>query len=104
MLINNLQNSNKKLTEQELYYREIFNSTVNAIFIYSMDGKLLDINKRTLKMYGYTKSEILNIDIVKLSNLSKEKALEKRKKYLQEVADKGKATFDWQAKRKDGTL
>jgi len=105
LLINNLQENNKKLTEQELYYREIFNSTSNAIFIYSLDGELLDINDTMIKMYGYSsREEVLNTDVWNFSNGSKKEVKEIRKKHFQELIKNKHLSFDWEAQKKDGTV
>ena len=65
-LLSDLEQTNKTISEKERNYREIFNSSTDAIFIHDLSGKILDVNDSMLKMYGYEKSDISNIDIAEL--------------------------------------
>ncbi|MDN5310224.1 MAG: two-component system, sensor histidine kinase and response regulator [Methanolobus sp.] len=48
----------ESLLEREKNYREIFNSTSEAIFIHdAVTGQIIDVNDAMLKMYGYTSKE-----------------------------------------------
>ncbi len=47
------------LRQSERNYREIFNTTSEAIFIHDIfTGAILDVNQTTLEMYGYTYNEV----------------------------------------------
>ena len=66
--------TDRKKTEQlsienEQRFREIFNSTGEAIFIHEVTtGKIIDCNERTVEMYGFaSKSEVLTCTIGDLS-------------------------------------
>ncbi|MBI2425349.1 MAG: PAS domain S-box protein [Candidatus Hydrogenedentes bacterium] len=55
------------LRKSEQNYREIFNSTTDAIFLYDMEsGRLLDVNGATLEMFGLTRIEALSMTIAQL--------------------------------------
>ena len=57
--------------ESLINYRIIFNATNEAIFIYdALTGNILDVNDRVLEMYGYTREEALDLEIVQLSEES----------------------------------
>lgn len=103
-LLKDLEDRNLIIAQNEQNYREIFNSSADAIFIQDMEGKILEVNEAMLKTYEYTADEIKNIDISKLSaqkdGYNKESAL----KHVQEAIAKGKTKFDWQARKKSGQL
>ncbi len=101
-LISRLEKKNNKLSEQELYFREIFNTTVNAIIVYSPNAEILDVNNTFLKMYGYTRDEVFKLDPVLLSYGDKDAIIEKRKKIAQLVKEKGQLSLEWKARKKDG--
>ena len=91
--------------ESLINYRIIFNATNEAIFIYdALTGNILDVNDRVLEMYGYTREEALNLEIVQLS--------EESSLYSQaEAADKiritgcgGPQVFEWHSRKKTGEV
>ena len=47
------------LRESEEHYRTIFEGVQDAIFVESLDGKILMVNKRACEMFGYTYEEFL---------------------------------------------
>ncbi len=69
-LIDNLNNTQTELFQKSTYedteYCEVFNSTNEAILIIdSTNGEIIDINKRTLEIYGYeNKDEILKLNFI----------------------------------------
>lgn len=94
------------LERSERNYREIFNSTQEAIFI--QDGKtgtILDVNKPMLKMYGYeNKEEIIGQSVaILISYKPGQTQAEIEKKFLR-VKDSGPQVFEWLAKRQDGSV
>ena len=53
------------LRESEEKYRDIFEESFDGLFITSPDGKILDMNKKGIEMFGYsTKEEILSLNLV----------------------------------------
>ncbi|UTB32476.1 MAG: PAS domain S-box protein [Methanobacterium sp. ERen5] len=54
------------LGESEKKYREIYEESFDGLFITSPDGKILDMNKKGIEMFGYeSKEEILDLDLLK---------------------------------------
>jgi PAS domain S-box-containing protein len=47
------------LRESEEHYRAIFEGVQDAIFVESLDGKILMVNKRACEMFGYSQEEFL---------------------------------------------
>jgi PAS domain S-box-containing protein len=103
--ISQRKNIEEELLEKEKNYKEIFNSTTEAIFIDDIvTGKMIDINEAVVKMYrASSKEEILNGDIGNLSANIPPYTEEIAQKYIKNAIEKGEQTFEWLAKRKDGT-
>ncbi len=100
--INSLKEKNIKLAQSEQNYREIFNSSIDAIFILDTEGKILDVNNSVLEMYGYD-----NAESVKTTELSSEEGIytsENAKKHIRDVIKNGIVTYDWRAKKKTGEI
>ncbi len=52
------------LEESEKKYREIYEESFDGLFITSPQGKILDMNKKGIEMFGYdSKEEILDLDL-----------------------------------------
>jgi len=51
------------LQQSESNYRNVFEGVQDAIFVESMDGKILDINTRTCEMYERTREELLTMTV-----------------------------------------
>jgi len=93
------------LKKSALNYKEIFNTSSDAIFIHDFEsGKVLDVNNAMLKMYGYKKHEVIDKTIGFFSEgiapYDNENALAMTKM----AAKKGQQIFEWYARRKDGSL
>jgi two-component system, cell cycle sensor histidine kinase and response regulator CckA len=55
--ISELKSTGKALKESEKKYQSLFNNAQVALFRTSIDGKLLEINKRYAEMAGYSNVE-----------------------------------------------
>ncbi|WP_075590747.1 sensor histidine kinase [Labilibacter marinus] len=103
-LINDLKKTNKELSISEENYRKIFNSAVDAIFIQDTKGNVVDVNDAMLEMYGYKREEMGLINLERASAPLPEYSQEKVIEHFKRAVEKGKAVFDWMARKKDGTL
>ncbi|MEN8120684.1 MAG: ATP-binding protein [Bacteroidota bacterium] len=103
-LIANLEKNNKLISEQERNYREIFNATMDGIFICDLDGKVIDMNSSILQMFGYKKSEMLNLFIPDLSSGKESYTVENVTPLFKKAIDGENQKFDWQTKNKDGEI
>ncbi len=93
----------RKLRESEENYREIFNSTGDAIFIDdASSGRMVDVNNAVLKMYGYAaKEEILACNIGDLSANMEPYTEEAAQQFIKRSIIEGPQRFEWLARRKD---
>ncbi|MHA1386197.1 MAG: ATP-binding protein [Candidatus Helarchaeota archaeon] len=95
----------EQIKESEKNYQHIFNAVNEAIFIQDINTcEILDVNKKTCEMFGYSKEEVRKLNISELSPgvppYDQETALIKIKK-----ARLGKPqVFEWLSKNKKGDL
>lgn len=54
------------LQESEERYRTIFNGVRDAIFVETLSGQILDVNARACEMFGYSREEFLNKQVIDL--------------------------------------
>ena len=93
----------KAFFQNERKFREIYNSTSEAIFIQdAQTGKITDCNDRMVEMYGYnSKEEIFVSNIVELTaesdQFNQKVALEK----INLARELGTLTYEWPAKKKN---
>lgn len=92
-----------KLEKSESSYREIYNSSTDAIFIHDLNGKIVDVNKSMLEMYGYNKEEVFDLSIGELSAEKDGYTSELAGAYVGKAIVEGNLSFDWKARTKDGT-
>ena len=89
-----------KLTEQT--YQELFNAITEAIFIHHPDTfEILDVNETVLDMYGYTRDEILGMNVQLLSHHPL--VIPDGKELMELVKTEGSQTVELQAIHKDGS-
>ncbi len=89
----------------KLNYRDIFEAINDAIFIHdAQSGRILDVNQRTLEMYGYSKEEIIQLDVEALSQGISPYGKAEAKNNIQKAAKGEPHLFEWRAKRKNDDL
>ncbi|NJK87292.1 MAG: PAS domain S-box protein [Bacteroidales bacterium] len=71
LLEQKVEDRTRELQRSERNYREIFNGVSEYIFIHDDQGKIIDVNDPMLEAFGYSKEEILLMDIGKLSDEEK---------------------------------
>jgi PAS domain S-box-containing protein len=87
------------LIDSEKRYRSIFEDSRDAIYISTRTGKFVDINQSMVELFGYTKEELLTLDILKLYIDPEE-----RKKFQQEIEQKGSVRdYEIRFRKKDGS-
>ncbi len=55
-----------KLKESEEKYSSLFHQSSDALFVHDLDGNILEVNFKTLDLFGYTKDEMLEKKITQL--------------------------------------
>lgn len=54
------------LRESEAKYRTLFETAIDAIFLETLDGRIVDCNSAACKLFGYTKQEMLQLAVGEL--------------------------------------
>jgi PAS domain S-box-containing protein len=97
------QQAEEALRKSELSYREIFNSTYDAIFLHdAVTGEILDANQAGLDMFGYSREELPNLKWRDLFSLHGPYSHEEAVRRIRLAFQEGPQVFDWEAKRKSG--
>ncbi|BCO08921.1 hypothetical protein GF1_12970 [Desulfolithobacter dissulfuricans] len=100
-----VQERTMELAMGEQRFREIFNSTSDALFIHDpVTGQLRDVNETMLKMYGCTREEALSRQLQDFSVGRPPYSQDDARKWLQKTLTEGPQVFEWHARRKNGEL
>ncbi len=90
-----------KLMESKEKYSVLFHYSNDAIFLHDLEGNIIDVNRRALEQFGYTRSEILKLKISELHPIDE---LEKSKRAFKEISKKGIIRFEISFKKKNGKI
>jgi len=89
----------EELRESEEKYRALFEDSRGAVFITTRDGKLTSTNQAYLDLFGYTREEVIGLDVRKTYANP-----EGRFRFQQEIERKGAVKdFELKLRKKDGT-
>jgi len=98
-----LQRLKISLAESEARLRDLFEKSTDAIFIHEREtGAIVDVNRTTTELYGYTSEECRQLSFADLTGSGFDKAQERALACMVEAEACGEVTFFWQAKHKDG--
>ncbi len=91
----------KKIKQNDLKFRNIFNNAVDAIFIHGMDGQFFEVNNVACKRLGYSRNKLLqmspvDIDVPGYAQIAKNR--------MKAVKEKGKMVFETAHVARDGTI
>ncbi len=89
------------LRESEEKYRSLFNQSVEGIYLHEIDGRILDVNQMASIQSGYTRDELLQLNIFDLQSdvFDREDILQQWNRW--QLGQR--FTIEGKHKRKDGT-
>jgi PAS domain S-box-containing protein len=94
------KNAEEALRESEERYRSIFEDTRDAIYITTQEGMFIDVNQAGLDLFGYTKEEMLNLNVMEIYANPSE-----RINFQQEIEERGAVkNFEVKLRKKDQTV
>ncbi|WP_342304703.1 PAS domain S-box protein [Methanolobus sp. ZRKC5] len=64
--ITELKEAEIELERNEIKYHALFEQSNDAIFLNKLDGQIVDINKKACEMFGYTRENLQNMNVVEL--------------------------------------
>jgi PAS domain S-box-containing protein len=86
-------------------YREIFDNANDAIFIDDIKtGSMIDVNKKMIEMYGYSREEILQINIGALSSGEPGYTQDDAIGLVKKAIEGQPQLFEWKARDKSGRI
>jgi len=95
----------KQLIKSEESYRNIYNSSNDGILIFNIESlKITDVNTAGMQLFGFTKNELLSLDIDILSSGLNDFTGKRFRKLLEKSGETDSQLFDWQAKKKNGEV
>ena len=62
----NQKDNYESLMEYKNRYRTLFDRSLYCVYLHDLEGNLFDANETALKLFGYTKKELLSINILSL--------------------------------------
>nr|MCU0358239.1 PAS domain S-box protein [Cyclobacteriaceae bacterium] len=95
--------STQELVQSERSYRDLFNTVDEAIYVHDLNGVILDINCKVVKLYGYSREELIGQTpaIFMAEGLNDQRMLQEK---FMAVLGGTPQTFEWWGKKKDGTF
>ena len=99
-----LRESEEKLRISHEFFAAVFDGINEALFIHDADTfEILDVNRRTLDMYGYaTREEVAAVHLGMLSAGPPPYSLENALEWMRKARTEGPQVFEWNARHKDG--
>ncbi|NOQ19423.1 MAG: PAS domain S-box protein [Desulfobacterales bacterium] len=90
-----------KQAEELMRYKELFDNVAEGVFICNRKGQLIESNDRVLESTGYSKPELLDLNITDLVDADQISFIEK---IMQQVSTEKEARFEVNLKAKDDAL
>ncbi len=89
----------------EASYRAIFDATEDAIFVHDFDtGRVLDVNPKACRNYGYTHDELLQVRIADVSSNVPPYTEDEAARHMDLARRGAQVRFEWRRRNKDGSL
>jgi PAS domain S-box-containing protein len=90
-----------KQAEELMRYKELFDNVAEGVFIFNRDGQLIESNERVLESTGYSKEELLALNITDLVETDQVPFLQKM---MKQVSREKEDRFELSLKAKDESL
>jgi PAS domain S-box-containing protein len=92
------------LRESEKNYRDIFNTSHDALFVNDDAGRIIEVNKSSEQMFGYSRAELLGLTVEDLIAGEPPHSLAEALLLIEKAFNEGTQEFEWVSKRKNGEL
>jgi PAS domain S-box-containing protein len=90
--------------ESEERFRTIFDSANDAIFIHDAEGTILNANARACEMFGYSRDELLTLEIGNIGSGIEPYTTEGGAARIREALTGSQKIFEWHARQRNGRL
>ncbi|MFX0013341.1 MAG: PAS domain S-box protein [Candidatus Hermodarchaeota archaeon] len=89
------------LQQSQEKYSNLFHYSNDAIFLHDLDGNIIDVNQKTLALFGYTKPEIISF---KIPDFHPPEALVKSRWAFDKISKEGFVNFEIEFKKSNGEV
>lgn len=96
-----IQMQTGELRVSEILYKNLFNESNDAVFIHTLDGKMIDVNSRAEELLGYTKEELMNMPV---PDIHTDEARSESMEAFARIKEERSVRFESEMRRKDGTV
>ena len=97
--------STRQLAESEARFQTIYHNVNDALFIQdAVTGQIVDVNQTMCNMFGYSRSEALQMQVSAISPGEFPYSEEEAQLRLSLAARGAPQTFEWRSQKKDGSL
>lgn len=93
--------SENAIRESEAKFRNLFDFATDAIFVQSLNGRIISVNNQASNLLGYTKDELVKM---RFSELINENIIDNTFMIFSSLKEKGNYQFETQYRRKDNTF
>ncbi|MDX9973211.1 MAG: PAS domain S-box protein [FCB group bacterium] len=99
-----LKQAETALRDSEQNYREIFDAANEGLIIFDLDGRILDINKRTSELFGIEREDALNLSINDFNNVSPARPHEEAVEWLRKSLHEETQLVEWNVRSRQGRV
>ena len=97
-----LASREQALRESKNNYRDIFNTTHDALFVNDASGRIIEANKAAEIMFGYAREELLHMSVEDLISGEPPYSFSEALLLMEKSLREGTQEFEWVARRKKG--
>ncbi len=91
--------------ESEARFRAIFDGVDDAIFLHDAEtGEILDVNKRSEEMFGYSFDQLRSMTVGELSENQPPYTQQEAVAWMKRASQGQPVRFEWRSRRSDGSL
>ncbi len=90
-----------ELRISEIMYKNLFDQSNDAVFVHTLDGKMVDVNSRAEELLGYTKEELMSLQI---PDLHTQETMSESHEAFARIKEDRAIRFESEMRRKDGTV
>ncbi|MBN2043106.1 MAG: PAS domain-containing protein [Candidatus Aenigmarchaeota archaeon] len=95
----------KELRESEERFRNIFESSNDAIFVHDLrTGEIFDVNQKACELFGYTKDKLKKMNVGDISSGRDPYTQRNAVKKIRTVSEEGPVVFEWVSRDSRGRV